>query len=91
MFDFEISTREVGGFIILDLEGEINIYNGRTLRNALNELLEQGEAKVIINLKDVKYLDSSGIGILLSGLTRFKKEQGKFLLCNCWTGYKDRV
>ena len=72
----EIKNREVEGVVILDIEGEIDLYNAPDIKEAIKNQIESDKKKVIINLKSVSYIDSSGIGALISSLSNLKKVGG---------------
>ncbi len=75
--------RKVDEVHIIDLSGRITIGEGTlTLREALHSLLESREQKVLLNLADVSYIDSSGIGELVSAYTNFASRGGKLKLLN---------
>lgn len=75
--------RKVEGVHILDLSGRITIGEGTLiLREALQKLLRSHEQKVILNLADVTYIDSSGIGELVSAFTNFSNQGGNLKLLN---------
>jgi anti-sigma B factor antagonist len=65
----EISTRQIGDITILDVVGEITLYNSPIMRKTLIELLrEKRLPRVIVNLEKVKYIDSAGVASLVEGL-----------------------
>ena len=77
------STRQVDGIIVMDLSGRITLGEGSViLRDKIRELLGQGEKKILLNLGDVTYIDSSGIGELVSAFTAVRKEGGELKLLN---------
>ena len=77
------STRQVDGITILDLSGRITLGEGSVvLRDSIRDLLAKGEKKILLNLGDVTYIDSSGIGELVSAFTAVRKEQGDLKLLN---------
>jgi anti-sigma B factor antagonist len=81
----KISHRSVadGAVTILDLSGKITIGEGSVqLREAVKTLLESGNKKILLNLGDVSYVDSSGIGELVSSFTTVKNQQGQLKLLN---------
>ena len=61
----DISSRARGEVIILDISGEIDLYNAPEIKDIVNKLIEQKKYNLIINLKEVTYIDSSGIGAVL--------------------------
>ena len=77
------SSRQVDGVTILDLSGRITLGEGSVvLRDTIRELLGKGEKKILLNLGDVTYIDSSGIGELVSAYTAVRKESGDLKLLN---------
>lgn len=77
------TIRDVGDVRILDLDGKITIGVGDVkLRELVEEALEQGCRKVIINLKHVSHIDSSGIGEMVGCFTTVKRRGGQMSLLN---------
>ena len=77
------STRQVDGVTILDLSGRFTLGEGSVvLRDTIREVLGKGEKKILLNLGDVTYIDSSGIGELVSAFTAVRKEGGELKLLN---------
>ena len=77
------STRQVDGVTIVDLSGRITLGEGSvTLRDTAHDLLSKGQKKILLNLGDVNYIDSSGIGELVSAFTAAKKQGGELKLLN---------
>jgi anti-sigma B factor antagonist len=62
---FEISVRKVGEVSILDLHGSVVLYSTPTLRATGRSLVEAGEKKLLVNLGDVPYIDSGGVGAVV--------------------------
>ncbi len=65
---------------MLDVAGEVDVYSAPTLRERLAELLEATEPDVIVNLTEVTFLDSTGIGTLVAALNRAVALGGTLLL-----------
>jgi len=83
MADINISERQAGDVTILDLDGKVTIGEGSVaLRNAIRRLLGEGKNKILLNLGGVGYIDSSGIGELVSSFTAVNKEGGVLKLLN---------
>jgi len=83
MADITISERQAGDVTILDLDGKVTIGEGSVaLRNAIRRLLGEGKSKILLNLAGVGYIDSSGIGELVSSFTAVNKEGGTLKLLN---------
>lgn len=77
----EIMQRKVGNIVILDLVGKITIGDGSNLlRDQVNDLLEKNEREIILNFADTTYIDSSGIGELISRHTTTKNQGGHLKL-----------
>src|SRR5499433_3504998 len=83
MSQLSIKDREVGDVTILDLSGEITTGEGSVqLREAVRRLLDDGKKKILLNLGDVSYVDSSGIGELVSSYTTTNHNGGQLKLLN---------
>ena len=83
MADITISERQAGDVTILDLSGKVTIGEGSVaLRNTIRRLLGEGKSKILLNLGGVGYIDSSGIGELVSSFTAVSKEGGTLKLLN---------
>jgi len=77
------STREVGGVTIVDISGRIVLgEESAALRNLVGDLLAKGHKKILFNLGDVNYIDSSGLGHLVSAFTSVRKQDGELKLLN---------
>jgi anti-sigma B factor antagonist len=77
------STRQVDDVTCVDLSGRITLGEGSTvLRDTVRELLGRGQKKILLNLGDVTYIDSSGIGELVSGFTTVANQGGQLKLLN---------
>jgi anti-sigma B factor antagonist len=77
------STRQVGGVTIVDLSGRITLGEGSVvLRDNIRDLLSKGDKKILLNLGDVSYIDSSGIGELVSAYTTVRNQGGELKLLN---------
>ncbi len=77
------STMDDGNVVILEPKGSL-IGGNETdeLKITINSLMEKGNTKLIIDLADVTYLNSSAIGILTVAHNSYKQRQGKLILCN---------
>lgn len=79
----KITTRQVDGVTILDLSGRITLGEGSVmLRDAVRDLLAKGSKQILLNLADVNYIDSSGIGELVSAYTTARNQGGELKLLN---------
>src|SRR5918998_1868976 len=83
MAELNIKERQAGDVTILDMDGKITIGEGSVaLRSAIRRLLGEGKSKILLNLGKVGYIDSSGIGELVSSFTAVNKEDGSLKLLN---------
>jgi anti-sigma B factor antagonist len=77
------STRQVDGVTIVDLSGRITLGEGSTmLRDIVRDMIAKGNKKILLNLGDVTYIDSSGIGELVSAFTTVRNGGGELKLLN---------
>ena len=77
-------VRKIGNMMtILDLQGKITIGAGDVmLREHINNLLEQGERNILLNMAEITYMDSSGLGELISCYTSVTNRGGRLKLLN---------
>lgn len=81
--NLEINRREKEGISILDLGGRLVVGGAASLlREKLNEEIVQGKNKIILNLKDVDYIDSTGLGTMVICYTTIQKSGGSLKLLN---------
>jgi anti-sigma B factor antagonist len=79
----KMSARTIGNIQILDWSGKITLGEGTSsIRNAVRDILQSGGKKIILNLADVSYIDSSGIGELVSSYTTVTNSGGQLKLLN---------
>jgi len=77
------SSRQIDGIIVLDLSGRITLGEGSViLRDTIRDLIGRGQKKILLNLGDVTYIDSSGIGELVSAFTTVRNQGGELKLLN---------
>jgi len=78
-----IETRDVGKVTILDMRGRITLGDEiEDLRNAVRNLVAKGQKKIILNLAEVDYIDSSGVGELVGCFTTVRNAGGELKLLN---------
>lgn len=83
MITLEMTHRQVNEVTVLDLSGQLVLGEAsKILRHTLGELLERGQKKILLNMANVKYIDSSGLGALVGGLTVVEEQQGQLKLEN---------
>lgn len=83
MAELSIKERQAGDVTVLDLDGKITIGEGSiALRSAVRRLVEENRKKILLNLAGVGYVDSSGIGELVSSYSSVSREGGQLKLLN---------
>jgi len=86
----KLTTRQVGDVTVVDVAGRITLGEGSaTLRDAMREMVNQNQKKILLNLGEVSYIDSSGIGELVSGFTTVTNSGGNLKLLNLNKRVKD--
>jgi anti-sigma B factor antagonist len=77
------TTRQVDSITVIDVSGRITLGEGCTqLRQLIRDLLGKGSKNILVNLADVTYIDSSGIGELVSAFTAVSNQGGQLKLLN---------
>ena len=77
------STRQIGSVTIVDIRGRIVLgEESAALRELVCDLLSKGHKNIVFNLGDVNYIDSSGLGALVSSFTSARKQGGELKLLN---------
>ena len=87
----QLSERSVGDVVVIDLSGKITLGDGgdAMLKDKVRSLVQQGRKKMVLNLGEVSYIDSSGIGELVSGFTTVTNSGGMLKLLNLNKRVKD--
>ncbi len=80
----ELKERHIGDVVVLDLRGRLTLgaEGSVRLKDKINSLLHQGARQMLINLGDVSYVDSGGLGQLVSSLNSVKRRDGDLKLFN---------
>jgi len=79
----QIQERAVGDVMVLDLKGKITLGEGdELLKDKVNSLVNQGHKKIILNLADVPYIDSAGLGEVVRTYTTVSRQGGSLKLLN---------
>jgi anti-sigma B factor antagonist len=85
-----MSSRQVGDVTVVDAAGRITLGEGASVfRDMIRDLAAKGNKKILVNLADVSYIDSSGIGELVSGFTTVTNSGGQLKLLNLNKRVKD--
>ena len=86
----DIKERVVEGVSVLDISGKIVLGEGDIqIKDRIKDLLADGQRSILLNLGDVSYIDSAGLGALISGYTTVKREGGQLKLVNLTKRIKD--
>jgi anti-sigma B factor antagonist len=79
----KLNTRQIGDVTVIDAAGRITLGEGSTtFREAIKDLVAKGQKKVLLNLGEISYIDSSGIGEMVSGFTSVSNAGGQLKLLN---------
>jgi anti-sigma B factor antagonist len=79
----QIAERTNGGVVVLDLKGKITLGEGdELLKDKVNSLVNQGQKKIVLNLADVPYIDSAGLGEIVRTYTTVSRQGGSLKLLN---------
>ena len=85
-----LKIRRIDDIVILDLGGRITIGEGTLiLRNEIQKLLDAGNSKFLLNLADVDYIDSSGLGELVTSFTTVRNKNGQLKLLSLTRRVRD--
>jgi anti-sigma B factor antagonist len=86
----QTTCRQIGDISVLDISGKITLGEGSaTIRRAIRELIDGGQRKIVLNLEDVDYIDSSGIGELVAAHSVVETAQGELKLLNLTRRVRD--
>jgi anti-sigma B factor antagonist len=85
----QTSTRQVGTVTIVDISGRIDGAKSAAVRDLVCDLLSEGHKQILINLGDVHFIDSWGLGTLFSCFTSVRKQGGELKLLNLTNHVKD--
>jgi anti-sigma B factor antagonist len=78
--ELRIGTREDEGRTVVAISGEIDVYTAPTLRDHLSQLVADGKYELVLDLEEVAFLDSTGLGVLVGGLKRVRAHDGSLSL-----------
>jgi anti-sigma B factor antagonist len=87
---FKATVRQTGDVSIVDLSGRLTLGEGSgTLRSTIKDLIAKGSRKILVNLKDVSYVDSSGLGEMISSYATVTNAGGQIKLLNAQNRVRD--
>ena len=80
--DLKLGHHAEDGIEVIDVQGEIDMYTAPRLRELLIDLVSKGDYQLVVNLDEVGFLDSTGLGVLVGGLRRVRVHDGSLdLVC----------
>ena len=81
--ELSLSTREIAGVLVVDVGGEIDVSTSPKLRERLVALVSGGAYRLVVDLEDVEFIDSTGLGVLVGVLKRTRARGGSMsLVCS---------
>jgi anti-sigma B factor antagonist len=79
----QIEERTIGDVVVLDIKGRVQLGDGdEMLKDKVNSLLNQGRKKIVLNLAEVPYIDSAGLGEVVRTFTTVSRQGGQLKLLN---------
>ena len=83
ILDIKVSTKTIENIAEqVDVSGEIDVYTSPKVKDTINALIEKGAYNLIVNLEQVRYIDSTGLGVLIGALKKVREHEGHiFLVC----------
>jgi anti-sigma B factor antagonist len=81
--DLSLETRHTDDVTIVSVGGEIDVYTAPKLRDKVTELVGEGHYQLVIDMENVEFLDSTGLGVLVGGLKKVRAHDGSMeIVCN---------
>jgi anti-sigma B factor antagonist len=78
--DLSLNTRHVGDRTVIEVGGEVDVYTAPKLRERMVDVVNAGNHHLIVDLENVEFLDSTGLGVLVGGLKRVRTHDGSMSL-----------
>jgi anti-sigma B factor antagonist len=75
-----LETREAGDWTVVDVKGEVDLYTAPRLKSLLTDLTAGGRSNIAVDFGGVEFMDSTGLGVLISGLKRCREAGGSLAL-----------
>jgi anti-sigma B factor antagonist len=74
--EFTVSTRTEGPFTVVEVGGEVDVYTAPRLREAVVTAIDSGNTRLVIDVENVEFLDSTGVGVLVGALKKVRSASG---------------
>jgi len=79
--DIKVNTRALENkAYAVEVQGEIDVYTSPRVKETINELIDAGNYNMVVNLEGVRYIDSTGLGVLIGALKKVREKSGKIVL-----------
>jgi len=78
--ELDVSVRKLGEKAVVTVAGEIDVYTSPVLQERLVEVIRDGLPSIVLDMSDVTFLDSTGLGVLITALKRCRSNEGDLLL-----------
>lgn len=72
----QISIREVDSIPVISISGEVDLYNAKEIKQVLDQKIQEGKYEIVVDVSEVPFMDSSGIGTLVTGMYKLRKYYG---------------
>lgn len=78
--DLSLATHDDDNAVVLNVSGEVDVYSAPALSERINEILDSGSRRIVVDLSAVEFIDSTGLGALVGGHNRARDLGGELLL-----------
>lgn len=78
--DIKINSKDVEGGALLSIHGEIDVYTSPKVKESIISLIDRGKYNIVVNLEEVRYIDSTGLGVLIGALKKLREHSGNITL-----------
>lgn len=78
--ELSLGSRNERGWTVVDVKGEVDLFTAPKFREHVVALVEKDQRKIAVNLEDVEFMDSTGLGVLVGVLRRLKERDGELAL-----------
>ncbi len=76
MSDFSVDARSDGDWVVVTAAGDIDVYTAPRLKRALTEEIDRGHHHIVLDMTQVKFMDSTGLAVMVGGLKKVKAKHG---------------